>query len=332
MSVSTMPGTPIEGATMPIYEQLKTMIFFIGIIYLTIIMGVFNYGEQLAGLYTGAFMFGLLVLLFFYFKYVRKDPATEKDVLFKNIRIMIETHAEMTSYLLLLLSTLGIMIGLFTVTGFINRMGGILLRIGEFHVIALVLMAWMFGWLVGTGLPPTATYIVLAVIIVDPMRKIGIDPWIAHFFAFLIAVWGELSPPTSRTAAVAARIAEASFMRTMWQALKLCLPITIMTFAIFVRSNLVVHPGWLQVSDMLLVAIGCCGISFAMFGKFFQNRNANISWRMAMALASLVILFHSDGSVSLVVAAVVLPATIYGVKRHQIVAPPKSEPQSQPAS
>ena len=182
--------------------------------------------------------------------------------LFANIRIMIETHAEMTSYLTLLLATLGIMVGLFTVTGFINRMGGMLLRVGELHIIALILMAWVFGWLVGAGLPPTATYIVLAVIIVDPMRKLGIDPWVAHFFCFLLAVWGELSPPTSLAAAVSARIAEASFMRTMWQALKLCLPITIMTFAIFARSDLVVNPGWLQIADMLLVAIACCGITF----------------------------------------------------------------------
>ena len=331
MSVTQMPGSPIEGSTMPIYEQLKTAIFFIGIIYLTILMGVLNYGEQLAGLYTGAFMFVLLILLFYYFKYVRRDPATKKDVLFKNIRIMIETHAEMTSYLLLLLATLGIMIGLFTVTGFINRMGGILLRIGEWHVIALVLMAWVFGWLVGAGLPPTATYIVLAVIIVDPMRKLGIDQWIAHFFAFLIAVWGELSPPTSLTAAVSARIAEASFMRTMWQALKLCLPITIMTFAIFVRSNIVVNPGWPQIADTLLVAIACCGISYAIFGKFFRGWGANMMLRAALALAAFVILFYPDGTVALMVAVIVLPVTVYGVARHQKLAPPKDEPHPQHA-
>ncbi len=207
VSISLMPGAPIERMVMPIYEQLKTAIFFFGVIYLTILMGVFNYGEQLAGLYTGAILFGLFLLMFLYFKYMRKDPATEKDNILKNIRTMIEMHAEMTSYLLLLLAILGIMIGLFTVTGFINRMGGILLRIGEFHIAAMVVMAWIFGWLVGAGLPPTATYIVLAVIVVDPMRKLGIDPWSAHIFCFLVAVWGELSPPTSLAAAVAARIA-----------------------------------------------------------------------------------------------------------------------------
>src|SRR3972149_3832902 len=235
LSVRLMSPDPIEKTTIPVYEQIKTAIFFLGIIFLTILMGLLGFGEQLAGLYTGAFMFSLLILLFLYFKYVLREPAAEKDALFANVRIMIETHAELTSYLTLLLATLGIMICLFTVTGFINRMGGILLRVGEFHIIALILMAFIFGWLVGAGLPPTATYIVLAVIIVEPMRKLGVDPWIAHFFCFLLAVWGELSPPTSLAAAGSARIAEASFMKTMWEALRLCLPITLMTFAIFSR-------------------------------------------------------------------------------------------------
>ena len=330
LSVSLMPSTPIEKTTMPIYNQLKTVIFFLGIIFLAVLMGGLNLGEQLSGLYTGAFMFSLLILLFLFFKYVLKDPAAKKDVLFANFRIMIETHAEMTSFLTLLLCTLGIMIGLFTVTGFINRMGGMLLRVGEFHIIALILMAYMFGWLVGAGLPPTATYIILAVVTVDPMRKLGIDPWVAHFFVFLLAVWGELSPPTSLSAAVSARIAEASFIRTMYQALKLCLPITFMTFAIFTRFNLVVNPGWLQIRDMLLVAIACWGITYSIFGKFSLNRGSNVIMRAALALASFVVMFHPNTTVSIMVAVIVVPVTFYGVIRHRKIAPPKDELQSQP--
>ena len=334
LSVRLMPPEPIAAEAVPLYQQLKTGIFFLGIIFLTILMGVFRYGELLAGLYTGTFMFTLLILLFFYFKYVLKDPAAKEESLLANIRTTIETHAEMTSYLTLLLATLGIMIGLFTVTGFINRMGGILLRIGEWHIIALILMAWVFGWIVGAGLPPTATYIILAFIIVDPMRKLGIDPWVANFFAFLLAVWGELSPPTSLAAAVSARIAEASFMKTMWQALKLCLPITFMSFTIFVRSDMVIHPGWPQIADTLLVAIACCGITFSIFGKFVHNWGSNIMLRMALALASLVVMLHPNGNVALAMAVIVLPATVYGVKCHQMIAPPKSVSglRSQPAT
>jgi TRAP-type uncharacterized transport system fused permease subunit len=291
-------------------------------------MGPLNYGEQLAGLYTGAFMFALLILLFLYFKYVRSDPATKKDSILANVRIMIETHAELTSYLTLLLCTLGIMVGLFTVTGFINRMGGMLLRVGEFHIIALVLMAWVFGWLVGLGLPPTATYIILAVIIVEPLRKVGVDPWIAHFFCFLLAVWGELSPPTSLAAAVSARIAEASFMKTMWVALKLCLPITLMTFAIFVRVEIVTNPGWKGIEDTLIISIACCGVSFAMFGRMLHTRGADFMLRAVLFFFSLVVMLYPDDNVALGAAAAVALATFYGTYRHRLIYRPTDRPKS----
>ena len=105
-----------------------------------------------------------------------KDPALSDETLLGNIRRGIETHAEMTSYLTLLLATLGIMIGLFTVTGFINRMGAMLLDLGAWNIIAMIFMAWVFGWLAGAGLPPTATYIIGAVVIVPPMGEARHQP------------------------------------------------------------------------------------------------------------------------------------------------------------
>jgi TRAP transporter 4TM/12TM fusion protein len=243
--------------------------------------------------------------------------------LLKNFRLTLETHADMTSYLTLLLATLGIMIGLFTVTGFINRMGGMLLEVGSWSLIATILMAYVFGWLVGAGLPPTATYVIGAVIIVGPLRELGINPWVAHFFVFLLSVWGELSPPTSLTAAISARIAEASFMRTMWEALKICMPITLMTFAIFTRSDMVVNPGWPQIAATALVLISTCGITLAMFGRFTERSGIDIALRVLLAATSLLCMFHPSDAVSTAVAMVLVPALIAGIWRHAQVAPPK---------
>jgi TRAP transporter 4TM/12TM fusion protein len=322
LSVRLLPNTSIQIPTVPLYCWTRTVIFFGGIIYLILLMSTFGYGALRAALYTAAAVLAVLVLTWLYFRYVLKDPAVAKESLLGNLRIAIETHAEMTSYLTLLMATLGIMIGLFTVTGFITRMGSLLLQLGEFHIIATILMAWVFGWLVGTGLPPTATYIIVAVIIVPPLRALGIDPWVAHFFAFLLAIWGELSPPTSLTAAVAAKIAEASFMRTMWEALKICLPITVMSFAIFVRTDMVVNPGWAQIVDTLLVAVGTAGVTYAVFGQFFDGRLGKWLMRLVFLALALPVIFHPDDNVAIVVSAVLLPLIIVGVFRHRMFAPP----------
>jgi TRAP-type uncharacterized transport system fused permease subunit len=223
------------------------------------------------------------------------------------------------------LATLGIMIGLFTVTGFINRMGATLLGLGAWNIMAMIAMAYVFGWLVGAGLPPTATYIIGAVIIVGPLRELGVNPWVAHFFVFLLSVWGELSPPTSLTAAVSARIAEASFMRTMWEALKICLPITLMTFAIFTRSDMVINPGWPQIAATVLVLISTCGIAFAMFGRFLHGAAGDIALRVLLAAISLVTMFHPDEGMATIAGVITAAGTLIGIWRHRhVAAPPKT--------
>ena len=331
LAVRLMPRESIEAPKVSAYNQVKTSIFFLGVLFLMAMMGWIGMGELLAALYTAAFMFVLLLVNFLYFKYVLKDPAAAQETFLGNVRLSIETHADMTSYLTLLLATLGIMIGLFTVTGFINRMGGMLLDLGSWNIIALILMSFVFGWLVGMGLPPTATYIIGAVVIVAPLTKLGVNPWVAHFFVFLMSVWGELSPPTSLTAAISARIAQASFMQTMWVALKICLPITLMTFAIFSRAEMVVHPGWMQVFSTLVVTIGTCGTALGLFGRLVENPAGDILLRTVLVLMAFVALFYPDDNVSAAVAALVLAATIFGILRHRRIAPAKGGLQAQPA-
>ena len=326
LSVRLLPPGAIDKPQVPLYQKLTTAIFFGAVAYLVVLIGFLGKGELLGAVITASWMFGVLVPVFLYFKYVRKDPLLADETLFASIRRGIETHAEMTSYLTQLLATLGIMIGLFTITGFILRMGAMLLDIGTWNIVAMILMAWFFGWLLGTGLPPTATYIIGAVIIVPPMTKLGINPWVAHFFVFFLSVWGELSPPTSLSAAVSARIANASFMQTMWEALKICLPITVLTFALFTRTNLVVKLGWAQIGDILLVTVGNCGFAFAIFGQCIRNWWGNILARILIALVSCVTLFHPNYTLVWATGAITLLALIWGIRRHSVIAPLKVAP------
>ncbi len=327
LCVRLLPRDTVVPPAVVTYDQVKTSIFFTAVLFLIFLMGYLGIGELLAALYTAAFMFGVLLAAFLYFKYVLKDPEVEKESLVENIKLSIETHGDMTSYLTLLLATLGIMIGLFTVTGFINRMGATLLDLGSWNIMAMVFMAYIFGWLVGAGLPPTATYIIGAVIIVQPLVSLGVNPWVAHFFVFLLSVWGELSPPTSLTAAVSARIAEASFMRTMWEALKICLPITLMTFAIFTRSDMVVTTGWPQFVDTTLVLIGTSGIAFAMFGRIAKVPAADIAIRLLIAVLAFFVLFHPNDTWALAASPFCAALVIAGIWRHRNVAPPASFPE-----
>ena len=101
------------------------------------------------------------------------------------------------------------------------------------------------------------------------------------------------------------------------------MPITLMTFAIFTRSNLVVDPGWLQIGDAALVTVSTCGIAFAMFGRCFVNAGADIFARSVLAIASLVTMFHPDDRLVWGVGALVLAALIWCIRQHRLIAPAK---------
>ena len=146
-----------------------------------------------------------------------------------------------------------------------------------------------------------------------------------------------LAGPSSRRAWLVAasdwaRIANASFLKTMYEALKICMPITLMTFAIFTRSNMVVNPGWQQVADTLLVLVSTCGITFAMFGRFHEKPGIDIPLRVLLALVSFVTMFHPDTRVSAAAAIAVLVALGFGVWRHRAIAPPKAAAQVEAAA
>jgi TRAP-type uncharacterized transport system fused permease subunit len=145
----------------------------------------------------------------------------------------------------------------------------------------------------------------------------------------LLSVWGELSPPTSLTAAISARIAEASFMRTMWEALKICFPITLMTFAIFMRSDMVATTGWPQIEATVLVMVGTCGIAFAMFGRYLHNVLLDIPVRLLLAALAFVTLLHPDERIATTTAIVGFTGLLVGLWRHRQIAPPTATVQTE---
>ncbi len=321
LSVSSVAQEEVETPDVALYDKLKTYSFFACIISLIIMMGVIGYGPMRAAVYTACLLSLLLLLIHLYFKYKAGEISFQDQKLPAMARDIIETHADMAWYLVILMSTLGIMIGLFTVTGFIMRMGALMMQLGSVSIFLTIMVAWAFGWLAGTGLPPTATYIVVAVIVAPPFIAWGINPWVAHIFVFLISVWGELSPPTSLTAAVASRLANASFMRTMMTALKICLPILVMSFAIFVRTDLVTNPGWAQVRYTFLVATGTLGFTFAMFGRFVTRISLDIPLKLTLSLLALLPLFHPDLLYAIAGSVIVTAALVVGVIQHKRIGP-----------
>jgi TRAP-type uncharacterized transport system fused permease subunit len=229
---------------------------------------------------------------------------------------LIRSFATITSELTILLATLGILTATFTITGVPTKVGVLLMEGAGINLAVMGLVAFGFGYLIGMGLPVAPTYIITAVVIAPFMIRAGLDPWQVHFFAFFVAVFGELSPPTSVTAAVTSRIAEAPFVRTMMVAMLMCMPLMVMMAAVFARPELVVTPGWEQMPAFAMVLIGTLALSFAFQGRFHPNKALDVPARALLILMSAVVILVPGYEAPLVaLAAVVVAAVLFGVYR-----------------
>ncbi len=304
-------------------DVINTLIFFSFIGVLIYLMGVLWFDASKAALYIAL---GLFVTSSIIRTVLHPGNVGEKVKEWARcFRGAIESFGSVTAPLILLLAMLGVMINLFVVSGWMIKLMGLLASIGEYHVIALIAVGFLIGVFLGLGIPPSACYILSAVVVIPPMTRVGINPWVAHFFLFFIAVISEYSPPTSLVAAVASRISGASFMATMMKTLQISLPFFFLTFAIFNWDTLLVDPGLNQVIALIVLLIGCLTAAAAIHGNIFEQKVPDLVARFFVLLLALFILFFPKGIVSGIALIPAIFLIIVVVKRSEKLAGVKPE-------
>jgi len=232
----------------------------------------------------------------------------------------LDNFTSMTADLTLLLATLAILTSTLVNTGVPVKIGFILVEAASINLFAMVLVAFLFGALLGMGLPPAPTYILTALVIAPHMIKAGVDPWPVHFFAFFLAVWGELTPPTSVVAAVTSKIAEAPFFGTLWRAIGLCVSLFVLMAAVIVRPELVLEPGLSQLAMMALVLMATAGFTFSIQARFSRHRGVDLTARLVLAAIAFVALLHPDLTVATLACIPIAGFILYWFLRRRKVA------------
>jgi TRAP transporter 4TM/12TM fusion protein len=229
------------------------------------------------------------------------------------LKRVLDSYIDMITDIALLLATLSIMTGALVITGVPTKLGSLLVAAAGVNMAAMVAMAFIFGAILGTGLPPAPVYILVAIVIGPPFIKAGVNPWVVHFFAFFIGVFGELTPPTSITAAITSKIANASFYTTLWRSVQICVSLFTLMVAVFVHPELVVKPGLDQMGAAYLVLVATLGITFTLQATYSETRGVDLSVRAVLAAMSLYILFSFNDIASDIVSVGVLAVIAYWI-------------------
>jgi TRAP-type uncharacterized transport system fused permease subunit len=260
------------------------------------VMAVLHLPPMFAALYVFVGVGGALFLA--HVIALARSPQRRWGSLAQTSGRFFDFFAEMTADLTLLLATLSIMVGALVITGVPTKVGSLLIAAAGVNLAAMVIVAFFFGALLGMGLPPAPTYIITALVIAPPIIKVGVDPWVVHFFAFFVAVWGEVTPPTSISAAITAKIANTSFMWTLWHAVLICVGLFMLMAGVFTRPELVLEPGLAQIGALLLILTATVGVIFAIQAQFAMRRSIDVVTRLVLAAIAMITLFHPDRQIA----------------------------------
>jgi TRAP transporter 4TM/12TM fusion protein len=164
-----------------------------------------------------------------------------------------------------ILTLAGVVLGMMTLTGLGLLMSSLLIQASGGNLFFLLLLTMVASLILGMGVPPVASYIVLAILVVPALIQLGVFPLAAHLFVFYFGCIAGITPPMAPDAFVAAGIAEASMMRTAFSACRLALVVFIVPYMFVYNNSLLLIGNPLEVLEVCVTSlIGVLGLSYAI--------------------------------------------------------------------
>ena len=192
----------------------------------------------------------------------------------------------------------GILAGVITLTGLGFRITTIITAVSGNSLIITLMLTMVIAVILGMGMPTSAIYIILAVILAPALEKMGVEPIAAHMFIFYGAVMSNITPPLAMASFAAAAISESNPWKTSWAAVRIGLTVFIIPF-MFVYGPALVGVGtlWEIIQVLGTAIVGVFALSIACSGWFINPLGW---WLRGSTLGAAILLIHPDGNTDIV--------------------------------
>lgn len=166
----------------------------------------------------------------------------------------------------------GIVMSMINLTGLGLKISTIIQNIAGGNLFFTLVLAMLCSLLLGMGLPTTAAYIVLAVLIAPAITSFGIPQIAVHLFILYFGALSSITPPVALSAFTAAGISGAGLWETGFESIKLAAAGFIVPF-IFIYSNQLLMLG--TAGEIALAtatgAIASAALGFSLCGWFGEK-------------------------------------------------------------
>lgn len=166
------------------------------------------------------------------------------------------------------LAIVGLIAQTLITTGLGTKIAGLVEILSQGNLVIALLVTMLVAIVLGCGVPTSAAYTLVAIVVVPIIVKMGVEPMSAHFFAFYFAVISALTPPVALAALAGAGIAGANYFKTSMSAAKLAISGFIIPFLIVYNPMLVFKPtSWVwAVGTLVAVPLAMTTLTAAIYG------------------------------------------------------------------
>ncbi len=189
-----------------------------------------------------------------------------------DFRTALHEGFEVTIQLCLLLVAIGPLAQTFVTTNLAGRASALLVHVVPDNALIILVGAMVLTLLLGMGLPTPAAYLLVALTLGHFLQQQGVQPIPAHFFIQYFAVFSAVTPPVALASLAGAKIAQASFVGTSIESLKLVCPAFFVPFAFIYHPSLLAFPelSWSLLVAMMGVILVQGNASVALYGFFLR--------------------------------------------------------------
>jgi TRAP transporter 4TM/12TM fusion protein len=194
----------------------------------------------------------------------------------------------------------GILIGVLTLTGLALQASSLILAAGGSSLFLVLLYTMIASFILGMGMPTSAAYLLLAILVAPAVEKFGVPILSGHMFIFYYGLVSAITPPVALAAYAGAAIAQSDPTETAFEAIRLGFVKLVVPFLFIYSPGILLFGGAGNIAgDIAFAAAGVFGLATAFSG--WLSRPLGIVERLALTLAAVACLMPTAVPVDLVV-------------------------------
>ncbi|MDO5494515.1 MAG: TRAP transporter permease [bacterium] len=217
-------------------------------------------------------------------------------------------------------ATVGIIVGVVTLTGFGVKLANAIVAIGGGNLFLSLVLTMIASIILGMGLPSIPTYIITATMAAPALAQLGVPPLVAHMFVFYFGLFANITPPVALASYAAAGLSGGDPVKTGFASMRLALAGYIIPFMFVYNPALLLQDTTaFEAGRVILSGItGVLLLAVAVEGHFMTK----VPWFLRLVIAGGAVMLMSPDALTDAIGIVI---AILGIVAQSLYAKKQGE-------